>query len=236
MNMKAWPHGEIREIFPDIFLVTATNITQYQGVDLQHSRNMVIIREHDCLSLINTVQLSEDGLTTLETLGSVKNIIRIGAFHGRDDHFYKQRYGAKLWALKGMQHEGNITTDIELILDGQMPINDSSFFLFETSQHPEGIIHLNRENGIIITCDSIKNWVTADPFFSPETAALYQQLGFFGPASISAIWKQACQVDASDFARLKNYKFQHLLSAHGEPLLHNAHELVADSILKEYGI
>src|SRR5476651_817180 len=99
MYSPAWPHSEIKEIFPNIFFVMGTNITNYNNVELQHSRNMIIIRDNDKLSLINTVRLDDKGLAQLDALGEVKNIIRIGAFHGRDVAFYLDKYHAKLWAL-----------------------------------------------------------------------------------------------------------------------------------------
>ena len=235
MFSPAWPHDEISEIFPNIFFVMGTNITQHDNVDLQHSRNMIIIRNDRKLSLINTVRLSDRELAQLDRLGEVVNIIRIGAFYGRDDAFYLDRYRAKLWALKGMQHAGNRLADVELSQGSQMPFPDSSIFIFETSVHPEGIIHIAQEGGIIITCDSIKNWTEADQFFSATTAKLYEENGTFGTGTISGIWKQATQTEAADFNKLKTLKFRHLLGAHGRPLLNNAHEVVSKTIMQEYG-
>ncbi len=231
MQSPAWPHSAIKEIFPNIFFVMGMNKTHYSGVDLQHSRNMVIIRDGNILSLINTVRLDDDGLAALDALGKVENVIRIGAFHGRDDAFYCNRYQAKLWAIKGMVHDNNRPTDIELIPNGKMPFPESSLFVFDTSSHPEGILHIAQEGGILITCDSIKNWLEPDQFFSSETAKLYTEQGFFGVASISQVWKQACNVEASDFERLKSLEFCHLISAHGDPLLNNAHEKVVETII-----
>lgn len=236
MYSPAWPHSEIKEVFPNIFFVTGTNITQHNNVELQHSRNMIIIRDNEKLSLINTVRLDDRGLAELDALGEVKNIIRIGAFHGRDDAFYLDRYHAKLWALKEMNHANNHITDVQLIPNGQMPVPYCSIFIFETSKYPEGILHIAQQGGILITCDSIKNWLTPDPFFSTETAKLYKEQGFFGSASISNVWKQACDVKPSDFERLKTLEFRHLLSAHGEPLFNNAYELVVKTIRQEYGV
>jgi|SRR6185437_116591 len=234
MYSPAWPHSEIKEIFPNVFFVMGTNITHHNNVELQHSRNMIILRDKGKLSLINTVRLDDKGLADLDALGEVKNVIRIGAFHGRDDAFYLDKYHAKLWALKEMKHADNRVTDMQLVPNGQMPLPDCQIFIFETSTYPEGILHIAQEGGILITCDSIKNWVAQDQFFSTETAKIYEEQGFFGTASISNVWKQACNVGSSDFARLKTLKFQHLLSAHGEPLLNNAYELVAKTIKLEY--
>ena len=236
MYTPAWNHNAIREIFPNIFFVTGTNITKHDGAVLQHSRNMIIVRHDNKLSLINTVRLNDKALDVLDTLGSVENIIRIGAFHGRDDQFYLDRYSAKLYALKNMQHDDNRPADIELSPNGRMPFPTCSVFVFETSSYPEGILHIAQQGGILITCDSIKNWLTADEFFSTDTAKLYEEQGFFGASTVSTVWKEACHVKASDFARLNMLEFQHLLSAHGEPLLNDAHEKLAETIKREFGI
>lgn len=232
----AWPHSEIKEVFPNIFFVTGTNITHYNNLELQHSRNMIIFRENHKLSLVNTVRLDDAGLAALDSLGLVENIVRIGSFHGRDDAFYLDRYHARLWALKDMKNDSNRPIDIELVPEGEMPFSDCSLFLFETCDFPEGILHIDQHGGILITCDSVKNWLAADEFFSESSAALYQKQGHFGPASISSVWKQACNVRACDFARLKLLKYRHLLSAHGQPLLNNANELLSNTIAKEFGV
>ena len=197
---------------------------------------MIIIRDNEKLSLINTVRLNDQGLSALDSLGKIENIIRIGAFHGRDDAFYLDRYNAKLWAVAGMQHQDNRLADFLLVPNGEMPFTDCSFFIFETSEHPEGIVHIAKEGGILATCDSIKNWVSADQYFSADSAKLYKEQGFFGIATISNVWKETCKVQPSDFIRLKSFKFRHLLSAHGEPLLNNAYEAVTETIQTEYDL
>ncbi len=212
-----------------------TNITTHDGLELQHSRNMVVVKNANELTLINTVRLNEAGLVALNKLGKVTNVVRIGAFHGRDDAFYLDRFSAKLWALPGVKHEHHKITDFELGAN-QMPFPNSTLFVFETSIHPEAIIHLDQEGGILITCDSVKNWVNQDPFFSESTAKLYQTLGFFGKASISKIWQDATQVKENDFARLKKLSFNHLISAHGEPLLDEAYDRLMQSIYHEFAV
>jgi hypothetical protein len=229
MYSPAWPHSEIKKIFTDIYLVTGTNKTHYNNVELQHSRNMIILRDENKLSLINTVRLDKKALKELDMLGKVENVIRIGAFHGRDDAFYLDHYQAKLFSIPGMTHENNRLADVELT-NNQIPIPDASVFIFKTSIHPEGILHIDREGGILITCDSIKNWLSPDEFFNLETVKLYQEQKFFGAANISNVWQQACQVKLEDFTKLKSLTFRHLLSAHGEPILNNAKELLEKTI------
>lgn len=98
-----WPHGTIQEVFPDVFFVTGANKINHEGVHIQTSRNMVIFRNGNQLTLINTVRLNEKELKHLDSLGKVTHIIRIGAFHGRDDAFYRNQYPAStLWTLNEM--------------------------------------------------------------------------------------------------------------------------------------
>ncbi len=191
---------------------------------------MIILRHGSELSLINTIRLDDAGLKALDALGKVTHVLRIGAFHDRHDAFYLDRYPAKLWALKSMKHAHNHPTDRELTPNETLPIPDSQLFVFETSAVPEGAIHIARQGGILITCDSIKNWVARDEFFNDETAILYEQQGFFGEATVSNVWMQATQVKHMDFTRLQSLEFRHLLSAHGEPLMNRAHEALAKTV------
>ncbi|MGI4850752.1 MAG: hypothetical protein ACRYGR_02280 [Janthinobacterium lividum] len=228
----AWPHSNIQKIFPNIFFVTGTNKIHHEGVDIQTSRNMTIIRHGSELTLINTVRLDEEGLRKLDLLGNVAHIVRIGEFHGRDDAFYRHQYpDAQLWTLKGMTYESSLKSDRELTPEGIMPFPDCTLFVFETSTFPEGILHIKREGGILISCDSIQNITSTDAFYSSETAQSFHNQGLVKPANISSIWLKATHTKAADFnSLLKNLNFQHLLTAHGEPLLNTAHEEVKKTV------
>lgn len=234
----AWPHGDIREILPDVFFVTGTNKIHHEGVDIQTSRNMVIVRNGSELTLVNTVRLNEEGLKKLELLGSVTHIVRIGAFHGRDDAFYRNQYPtAQLWTLKGMTYESGLKSDRDLTPEGAMPFSGCSLFVFETSRLPEGILHIDREGGILISCDSIQNITSTDKFYSPETAKSFQDQGLVKPANITPIWLGATHTSAADFHRLlTTMTFGHLLTAHGDPLMNTAYEQVSATVKRVFPI
>lgn len=104
------PHGKIQEILPDIFFVKGQIRIDSEPVS-EFSRNMVIIRDGDELTLINSVRLDEAGLKQLDSLGSVRHLIKLGAFHGRDDAFYLERYRIPLWAPSGMSYIRGERTD-----------------------------------------------------------------------------------------------------------------------------
>lgn len=221
------PHGELTRVFSDVYVVTGTSRPLWQGVSWQYSRNMIVVCENDALTLINTVRLDDAGLQALEDLGTIKNVVRLGAFHGMDDAFYVERYQAKLWALPGMTHECGLITTVELRPGGPMPFHGASLFVFETAKEPEGILLIDRDDGILVACDSLQNWCAPDRFFSPETAERMTALGFIRPANVGPGWREACDPRPEDFRRLLELPFRHLLSAHGEPLRDRARELLA---------
>lgn len=210
------PHGPVEEVFPDVFFVTGTMRNEFFGSMWQFSRNMVIVRDGADLTIINSVRLDEAGLASLEALGTVRNVVRIGDMHGVDDRFYVERYGARFWAMPGM-NTGALTVDQLLTEDGPMPVRDASMFTFHTTARPECILRLDREGGIMIACDSLQNWVAPDEFMDEPTIANMQQIGFFAATSLGLAWLQASEPKADDFVRLKAIPFRHALCGHGVP-------------------
>ncbi len=116
-----------------------------------------------------------------------------------------------------------------------MPLPDCSLFVFETSTQPECILHLAREGGILISCDSIQNITSLDEFYSPETASSFEAQGLVKSANITPIWLGATHTKASDFERLlKLFTFNHLLTAHGPPLLNDAYGQVTQTVQRVF--
>ncbi|MGE3317989.1 MAG: hypothetical protein AB7I18_01725 [Candidatus Berkiella sp.] len=231
------PHGEINEVFHDLYMVTGTNHIHHDGVDIQVSRNMVIVRDDHQLTLINTVRLNEPGLQALDALGTVQNVVNIGAFHGYDDAFYLDHYHAKLWALKNKQHQNNRQADYLLNENGPMPLPDCTLFNFETTQFPECMLILKRNEGnVLITCDCIQNWETPDTFFSEQSAKQFQEQGLIKQANIPDTWLGACQPDVAELSKIKALSFKHLISAHGVPLKDNAYEKVCETLKNKFSI
>lgn len=216
------PHGEIKEVFKDVFFVSGTMKNEFFSSIWQFSRNMTIVRDNGELSIINSVRLSEDGLAELEKLGNVTNVIKLGDMHGVDDPFYLDRYNATYWAIPGMKMPEGVSIDKELKESGEMPFSDASFFQFKTTKRPEGIIRLDREGGIMIACDSLQNWTEPDQFFHQDTVETMTNMGFFTPANLGLAWLHECEPQPSDFTDLKKIQFEHALCGHGYPLINNA--------------
>jgi hypothetical protein len=224
------PHGILREVLPDVFVVAGQTRPVFGGRQLQFSRGMVVLREGEALTLVNTLRLDDAGLAALNALGRVEHVVRLGAFHGRDDAFYVGRSGARVWAFEGMPHErGVVTTDL-LVEGGDAPVAGARAFQFHSSSMPEGLLILEAHGGVAIACDSLQTMAGPDDFFDDATAGMMAGAGFFQRPNIGPGWLSAAKPKRADFDRLLETPFEHLLSAHGPPLSGDASAAVATAV------
>ncbi len=232
----ALSHGNLEEVFPDVFFVSGSMETVLQEMDWKFSRNMTVVRDGERLIIVNSVRLGEPGLAQLDRLGRVTDVVRLGSLHGRDDPFYVDRYAAEYWAMPGMEHETGLQATRTLTSDGPLPISDASLFEFRTTRIPEGILRLQRAGGIVIACDALQNWTAPDEFFSDSSRELMQQLGFFTPANLGPVWVQRAAPEGEDFSRLKALSFSHALCGHGDPLRDTAHADYSATFNRLFGV
>ena len=225
---EAMPHGNIKEVLKDVFFVTGTMRNEFFGSMWQFSRNMTIVREDGNLTIFNSVRLNDEGLAELDRLGKVVNVVRLGDMHGVDDPFYIDRYNATFWALPGMKVQPGLKIDKELKEGGELPLKNSSLFVFKTVKRPECILRLDREGGIMIACDSLQHWVEPDEFFDDATKETMVKMNFFQPANLGPAWMFESQPQSEDFVRLKEIPFQHAFCGHGYPMLNNAQNAYHD--------
>jgi len=221
-------HGEIQEVFEDVFMVTGTMKNDFFGSPFQFSRNMTIVRENGILTILNSVRLNDDGLKALDLLGEVKHVVRLGDLHGIDDPFYVDRYKAKFWALPDMTIESGLKIDKPLSETGDLPVSNANIFIFKSVKRPECIIKLNKEGGIMLSCDAFQNWGEPDEFFDEESIRKMKEMDFFVPHNIGPLWLMESKPEAEDFLRLKNMTYKHALCGHGTPVLNNAKAVFED--------
>ena len=164
----ALEHGEITPVFNDVFCVTGSLFFRAAPfLTIKGERNMVIVRDSEELTLFNTVRLSEQGLQQLESLGVVKHVVRVGSFHGMDDPFYKERYGAHVWSVNAPyaatfdQNTGPqdvyFEADTWLEPGSSLPLTNAEFIEISSSTPKESVVLLNREGGIVIPADCFQN-------------------------------------------------------------------------------
>jgi len=230
----ALPHDPPVEVFPDVFLVRGSYRANWW---LRFSRNMVILRHGDELTLINSVRLSEAGERQLDALGSVRHVLRLGYFHGCDDRYYVDRYGAEFWAPQGSRHEPGPVAGRLLEDGGALPIPGARVLLFAQSRHPEAVILLEQHGGLLVTCDCLQHY--ADHRFNSLLASIMMPLMGFplrmivGPVWLKVMTEKGESLQA-DFERIEQLNFDHLIAGHGSICQGGAHDKVSDAIDKAF--
>lgn len=223
------PHGSLEPIFDDAWYVTGSVVFKPL---IRLPRNMVILRYGDELTVINSVRLDAEGEAALDALGKVSHVMKIG-FHGMDDAYYVDRYKAKRWTVG----EADTATGDELLAeDTQLPFPNARVFMFTQTLVPEAAILVERQGGLLVTCDSVQHWVPKD-VMSPVAKVLTRFIGFQHPAQIGPPWrKRQTPPDGSlkaDFERLAALPFQRLIGGHGGLLESDGPALLRATIERE---
>ena len=229
----AYPHGAIEELFDDVFFITGS-VVMAGPVPLRCSRNMTIVRQGKSLVLINSMRLSEDGLEALSKLGKVEHVIRLAGFHGMDDPFYKERFGARIWVVENQVYaakfdapktaadDGYFEPDEKMTDDTGLPIDGARLIRLDCNVG-EGILQLDREGGILISGDSLQNWQKTD-YFNWIGKVLMRMLGFIKPHNVGPGWLKYAKPDIGQIKALLDVEFEHLLPAHGQAVIGGARD------------
>eukprot|EP00545_Synedropsis_sp_CCMP1620_P008009 CAMPEP_0119012918 /NCGR_PEP_ID=MMETSP1176-20130426/7696_1 /TAXON_ID=265551 /ORGANISM="Synedropsis recta cf, Strain CCMP1620" /LENGTH=209 /DNA_ID=CAMNT_0006965957 /DNA_START=174 /DNA_END=803 /DNA_ORIENTATION=+ len=190
---------------------------------------MTIVREEgDILILINTVRLSEDGLEELDKLGKVKHTIRVGGYHGVDDAFYKEKYGATTWSVE-KNYFGGFDKDAEPYMvadnivtkDTKLPIKDASMYIIESADPKEGLLLLKRtELGVgtvAISGDCLQNFTKSDEHFNMFGRIMMWFSGFLMAHNVGPAWYTSAKAKKEDVKAILDLDFDHVIPCHGEP-------------------
>ncbi|MDA4845550.1 hypothetical protein [Hoeflea poritis] len=233
----AGAHGDLVEVFAGIHFVTGS-MTISGPLPVRFSRNMTIVAEDGEVTLINSVRLNEAGLKAVEALGNVSNIIRIAGFHGRDDPFYKDRYGATVWSVDApyvpgfdSKAEPYFSPDIVIDRDTGLPLKNARLALFESTATAEGLLLLERDGGIVVSGDCLQNWATTNRYFNLPARLMMRMMGFIKPHNIGPGWRKVAKPDPDEIRSiLAGMEFDHVLPAHGDPVKGNARQLYAPAV------
>jgi len=225
-----YPHDSIEEIIPDVFMVRGTiRMNRLMRI----TRNMAVIRHDGELTLVNPIRLDEAGEAQLSTLGEITRILRLGPMHGIDDPYYIDRWATELWAQEESRAYPEPKPDRRISAASTLPFPDSLLFCFEGMTQKESALLIDREGGLLLTCDSIQhygdyrhnNWLarTVMPFIGfPKTTVV-------GPIWLKIMTPEGASLE-SEFRRLLELDFRQLLSAHGSLLADSAHASVEAAV------
>jgi hypothetical protein len=231
----AQPHDLPVELISDAFFIQSS-IEMARGMRI--NRNMVVLRQDGELALLNPVRLTPEGEAQLEALGEVKHLIRLGFFHGVDDAYLKDRYGATFWCQARSNVHPEPTPDHILEESVELPFRDMSLFVFHQTKKPECAMVWNRDGGLLVACDSIQHHVST-PRCSFMAKAVMRAMGFMRPANIGPPWRKFMTKKGGslqpDFERLLGLDFDHLVGAHGTPLRGGAKAALGATVERVYG-
>lgn len=228
--LPASPHGAFEEVFDGIWFIRG-GLKMPMKVPMKMSRSMTVVRGGDGgLSLFNTMRLSEAGLEQLDAFGPVRHVIRLAGFHGRDDGFYRDRYGATVYAIKGQRYVRGMSMDGAeymqpdvLLSEGEgLPIDGATLKIIHSSDPPEAICRLDREGGILITGDSLQQTPAPDEFFNLPARFMMKRFGFFKPYNVGPGWLQFAHPSASEVRTILEMDFAHVLPGHGTAVIGGA--------------
>ncbi|MGB5311264.1 MAG: hypothetical protein WBN38_04285 [Polyangiales bacterium] len=232
MHLPASPHGRFREIFDGIWFIRG-GIKMPMLMPMNIGRAMTVVRGEDGLVIFNSMRLSEEGLAELESLGEVKHVVRLAGFHGRDDGFYRERYGAQVHAVEGQLYtrgmnpqkaEPYMEPDIWLTEECALPIVDARLKVFASSNPPEAICRLDREGGILISVDSLQHSPEPDEYYNFPAKLMMKRFGFFKPYNVGPGWLQFARPSAAEVRSILDLEFQHVLPGHGDAVIGGAKE------------
>ncbi len=233
MYPTAFPHDPITPIFENVYLVHGSIRI---GPGMHMNRNMVIVKNGDELTLINPVRLNDEALITLERLGSVRHVMRLGDFHGLDDRFYVDRYQAEFWC-QSPPDTYKLPIASHVISSAAIPpVPNAQFFVYEAAKFPEACLLLE-DLKLLITTDSIQYW--ADWSYTTFlTRCILRLMGFELTLLIGGPWlKRVTPQGGSlvpDFERLLALDFEHVVGAHGQLLREAAKPMLKVAISKSF--
>lgn len=232
-HLPASAHGPIEEVFDGIWFIRG-GITMPMLMPMRFCRAMTIVRGGDGLVLFNSMRLSEEGLRVLDALGKVEHVVRLAGFHGRDDAFYRDRYGAKVYAVKGQTYfrgmdpekssGAYMEPDVWLDEQSALPVAGATLKVFATSRPPEAICRLDRNGGILIAGDSLQHTPTPDEYFNFMARLVMKRMGFMKPHNVGPGWLRFAKPTAADVRSVLALDFEHVLPTHGKPVIGGAKE------------
>ncbi len=227
----ARPHGSLNEVFPDVFFVTGTMGFPIP-IPMHMSRNMVVVRDAGSLVIVNSVRLGDAGLAALDSLGRVKHVVRLAGFHGSDDPFYKERYGATVWAVRNQPYSAGFaldpapsaryfSPDREVEAGTDLPLA-GSLYTFPSCKVGEGLLVLDHEGGIVVAGDALQNWAVPDEYFNWLGRLVMRPMGFIRAHNVGPGWLKQARPAAAELRGILDLPFAHVLPAHGTPVVGDA--------------
>jgi hypothetical protein len=228
------PHDPLEELFPGIFLVRGEVPL---NALLTLSRNMVVVAHEGELTLVDPVRLNEVEERRLLELGEIRRVLRLGPFHGRDDAYYVETFGAELWTPG--PSSAYPAPEATRVFDEATapPFPGATFFCYRGTKQAEAVLLIERDGGLLVSCDGIQHYGDYSHNNLPARL-LMPWIGFPRTTILGPFWLKLMTPEGgsleSEFRRLLERPFEHLISAHGTFLRGGAHRAVEAAVRRAF--
>ncbi len=81
---------------------------------------------------------------------------------------------------------------------------------------------MQRDNGILISGDSMQNWSRPDEYFNWVAKWMMPRMGFISACNFGPGWLKMAKPDSSELMEKAMLNYDSLLPAHGSPIVENA--------------
>jgi hypothetical protein len=236
-SLKQEIHGPIETLFSDVWIVKGGSKMPLP-IPVRITKTMTIVRnpENQELTLINAMRVSDSLLTEIERLGTVKNVITIGGGHGKDDGFYRDRFGATVYDIEGHQYvrqlgpksdknEVYMEANVHLNKETQLPLPNAELKIIQTNDTPEGVLVLSMEGGILVTGDSLQNTAGPNEYTNFLAKIIMKKKGFFHSYNVGPAWLEKVMPNATDMKSIfLDSEYENVIPGHGDPVVKGAKE------------
>lgn len=223
----AFKPKNMTKIAKNIFVIQAT---LRKNKLWKTSRNMVVVRRQEELTLINAVRLNTEGEELLQSLGFVARVIRLGPRTGAThDLYYRNNHGAQIWAA-GTSPSYSIAIDRTIDEHSILPIAHSKVFVFSNSRDHEAAILIQPpkgENGILLVSEALQNQKDNDLLSASSRTVMSFEGMMTSTIVVPPKWLKEQQNKLplrDDYERLLRLDFTRLISARGAIVLKRAKE------------
>lgn len=224
---KLLPHSDIKEVLPNIFVVTGT--MRIFGL-FQYSRAMTILKDGEELALINPVRVSDTLLNDIQKMGKIKHLLKIGQLHNVDVAFYMDKFSPDLWVNKDDPSIGSYKPKAYFDDHEEVPILNCKVKTIDGSKIKESFLVSPANGGCLHSCDAFVN-MGVDSNHNWLTARLSRFLP--DPTYIGPNWIKMAKPPELSMKAVLNYDFENFVPAHGQPIIGGAKDKI-DSYLTDY--
>mmetsp|Transcript_28932 Transcript_28932/g.40927 ORF Transcript_28932/g.40927 Transcript_28932/m.40927 type:complete len:267 (-) Transcript_28932:58-858(-) len=242
----------ITKISDDMLLLQATKRSKRGG--WKTSKNMIIVKRDQELSLINAIRLTPDGHQLLERMGTIRRVIRLSSQSGsHHDKYYNDTYGAIVW---GTGNSPSYKTPIHHIITPTtlLPITNAEIFMFQNTAleafeaaifvHNNSQHQTNNRGGLLITSDALQDQ-RHNQHTSRTVKTILKMHGFMesgvvvSPKWIRAVSPQQRSAKLplrDDFERLLRLDFDRLVGSAGAFVSSRAKEEVVLAVERAFPV